>query len=170
MKFTSNFNYDGKIIHEMGPASTHLSTSHYPEDQEVDSFNHWPLVGLTGLVHVDCSVQDCSNSSALAMKLLQSCTKPSMCSLKLYFEIDFLLMSWEMQLQLELCNSIVGSITILGYPQVRWQYAKHTGLPCNLTEIFLEIFGSILHTSVQNIFAKDFLLFKSVLGLFCLYS
>ena len=28
--------------------------------------------------HVDGSVQDCSNSSALAMELLQSCTKPSM--------------------------------------------------------------------------------------------
>ena len=28
--------------------------------------------------HVDGLVQDCSNSSALAMELLQSCTKPSM--------------------------------------------------------------------------------------------
>ena len=28
--------------------------------------------------HIDGSVQDCSNSSALAMELLQSCTKPSM--------------------------------------------------------------------------------------------
>ena len=27
--------------------------------------------------HVDGLVQDCSNSNALAMKLLQSCTKPS---------------------------------------------------------------------------------------------
>ena len=30
------------------------------------------------LGHVDGSVQDCTNSSALAMELLQSCTKPSM--------------------------------------------------------------------------------------------
>ena len=29
------------------------------------------------MVHVDGLVQDCSNSSALAMELLQSCTKPS---------------------------------------------------------------------------------------------
>ena len=30
--------------------------------------------------HVDGLVQDCGNSSALAMELLQSCTKPSMYS------------------------------------------------------------------------------------------
>ena len=29
-------------------------------------------------LHVDGLVQDCSNSSALAMELLQSCSKPSM--------------------------------------------------------------------------------------------
>ena len=80
----------------MGPASTHSSPSHYPEDQEVDSFNHWPLGGLTVMVHVYGSVEDCSNSSANAQELLQSCTKPSICSFQLYFEIDFLLMSWEM--------------------------------------------------------------------------
>ena len=27
--------------------------------------------------HIDCLAQDCSNSSALAMELLQSCAKPS---------------------------------------------------------------------------------------------
>ena len=32
--------------------------------------------------YVDGLVQDCSNSIALAMELLQSCTKPSMCSIK----------------------------------------------------------------------------------------
>ena len=31
------------------------------------------------IVHINSLVQDCSNSSALAMELLQSCTKPSMC-------------------------------------------------------------------------------------------
>ena len=30
---------------------------------------------------IDGLVQDCSNSSVLAMELLQSCTKPSICSL-----------------------------------------------------------------------------------------
>ena len=30
-----------------------------------------------GLHHIDDLVQDCSNSSALAMELLQSCAKPS---------------------------------------------------------------------------------------------
>ena len=32
---------------------------------------------------IDGVVQDCSNSSALAMELLQSCTKPSLCTVKL---------------------------------------------------------------------------------------
>ena len=31
--------------------------------------------------YVDGSVQDCSNSSAYALELLQSCTKPSMCNM-----------------------------------------------------------------------------------------
>ena len=30
--------------------------------------------------HIDGLAQDCSNSSALAMELLQSCTKPSICN------------------------------------------------------------------------------------------
>ena len=34
--------------------------------------------------HIDGSVQDCSNSSALAMELLQSCTKPSIFSRRLW--------------------------------------------------------------------------------------
>ena len=33
---------------------------------------------LQQLVHIDGLMQDCSYSSALAMELLQSCTKPSM--------------------------------------------------------------------------------------------
>ena len=35
----------------------------------------WKYMG-----HLDGLVQDCSNQSALAMELLQSCNKPSMCS------------------------------------------------------------------------------------------
>ena len=31
-------------------------------------------------VYIDSLVQDCSSSSALAMELLQSCAKPSICS------------------------------------------------------------------------------------------
>ena len=31
------------------------------------------------MVHIDGLVKDCSNSSALAMELLQSCTKSNMC-------------------------------------------------------------------------------------------
>ena len=33
--------------------------------------------------HINGLVQDCSNSSALAMELLQSCTKPSICKSEL---------------------------------------------------------------------------------------
>ena len=33
---------------------------------------------LSAHVYIDGLVQDCSNSNALAMELLQSCTKPSM--------------------------------------------------------------------------------------------
>ena len=33
----------------------------------------------TEILHFDGLVQDCSNSSALAIELLQSCTKPSIC-------------------------------------------------------------------------------------------
>ena len=35
------------------------------------------IIKLTDSSHIDGLVQDCSNSSALAMELLQSCTKPS---------------------------------------------------------------------------------------------
>ena len=36
------------------------------------------------LQHIDDLVQDCSNSIANALELLQSCTKPSMCQLGMY--------------------------------------------------------------------------------------
>ena len=39
--------------------------------------------------YFDALVQDCSNSSALAMELLQSCTKPSFCAWMDGFEIIF---------------------------------------------------------------------------------
>ena len=38
--------------------------------------------------YFDGLVQDCSNSSALAMELLQSCTKPSICSFRLTGMVD----------------------------------------------------------------------------------
>ena len=37
----------------------------------------YQLQGVEILDHIDGLVQDCSNSSALAMELLQSSTKPS---------------------------------------------------------------------------------------------
>ena len=47
----------------------------------------WKKKGFWWSLHVDGLVQDCSNSSVLAMELLQSCTKPSM----LYFTLNYLL-------------------------------------------------------------------------------
>ena len=38
-----------------------------------------PMMALFTDAHIDGLVQDCSNSSALAVELLQSCTKPSIC-------------------------------------------------------------------------------------------
>ena len=38
--------------------------------------------------HIDSLLQGCSNSNALAMELLQSCTKPSM--LKLYSQVCYI--------------------------------------------------------------------------------
>ena len=40
----------------------------------------WKNMTLHSADDIDGLVQDCSNSSALAMKLLQSCTKPSVFS------------------------------------------------------------------------------------------
>ena len=42
------------------------------------------------ILNIDGLVQDCSNSSALAMELLQSCTKPSICT-TLQFTLSY---SW----------------------------------------------------------------------------
>ena len=40
-------------------------------------FNNIDETFVCWIGHIDCLVQDCSNSSVLAMELLQSCTKPS---------------------------------------------------------------------------------------------
>ena len=40
---------------------------------------HYGQITAT-VLYIDGLVQDCSNSSALAMELLQSCTKPSICA------------------------------------------------------------------------------------------
>ena len=38
-----------------------------------------PIIYSHCIAYIDGLVQDCSNSSVLAMELLQSCTKPSIC-------------------------------------------------------------------------------------------
>ena len=69
------------------------SVSMYWGTQHILAFFAWGILEcsnnsyspLIGMGYIDCLVQDCSNSSALAMELLQSCTKPSICAKKLYF-------------------------------------------------------------------------------------
>ena len=51
------------------------------------SGQHW-----FGEQHIDDLVQDCSNSSALAMELLQSCTKPSISSIIMISSITVAIM------------------------------------------------------------------------------
>ena len=47
----------------------------YFTDMQVTNFNH-----QAKWVYINGLMQDCSNSSALAMELLQPCTKPSICA------------------------------------------------------------------------------------------
>ena len=49
------------------------------------------LKGLLLKENIDGLAQDCSNSSALAMELLQSCTKPSICVFWLKFHLSLFL-------------------------------------------------------------------------------
>ena len=63
-KWTSEFSYQ-------------ISTA--TEKEETGQFvvfevQHWVMIEHSQ--HIEGLVQDCSNSSALAMELLQSCTKP----------------------------------------------------------------------------------------------
>ena len=44
--------------------------------------------------YIDGLVQDCSNSSALAMELLQSCTKPSISLLEFFAKLGNVVQIW----------------------------------------------------------------------------
>ena len=48
--------------------------------ERITTFKKWLFVlFLECGLHIDGLVQDCNNSSALAMELVQFCTKPSIC-------------------------------------------------------------------------------------------
>ena len=69
-------------------------------------------------VYIDGLVQDCSNSSALTMELLQSCTKTSICT---YTLLDFLcVLVTTCQLTHMLQNYFPGNRHILKLLQYRW--------------------------------------------------
>ena len=55
-------------------------------------------------------MQDCSNSSALAMELLQSCTKPSIYNIYIYFNIQY---SWVIKSEFELTYFLLNWYIIL---------------------------------------------------------
>ena len=67
--------------------------SHKQRQQWVSQ--QWSLVSIRQVTmytawhweYIDGLVQDCSNSSALAMELLQSCTKPSICNQLYHYEL-----------------------------------------------------------------------------------
>ena len=61
--------------------------------------------------HIDGLVQDCSNSSALAMELLQSCTKPSILLFYTEKEVLHILMAW--WYNNELCFDTITTETII---------------------------------------------------------
>ena len=44
----------------------------------------WQSAQILALFDIDGLVQDCSNSIANALELLQSCTKPSICGLSFH--------------------------------------------------------------------------------------
>ena len=56
-------------------ARCHQASSHYELSQGQYKFTNWDSFKKM-FKHINGLVQDCSNSSALAMELLQSCTKP----------------------------------------------------------------------------------------------
>ena len=56
-----------------------ISVDHNAKHHEGNKALYTPMQSQFTNAYIDGLVQDCSNSSALAMELLQFCTKPSIC-------------------------------------------------------------------------------------------
>ena len=48
--------------------------------------DHFLKINSVHSTHIDGLVQNCSNSGAFAMEILQSCTKPKMCHCQMYMQ------------------------------------------------------------------------------------
>ena len=73
----------------------------YAENVSIWWRHHDTFASLSTFPHIDDLVQDCSNSSALAMNLLQTCAKLSIC-----------------------CSKFVSSIYRKNNPNHSWKYSK----------------------------------------------
>ena len=65
--------------HEMPSISIDMKYHQFPLTWNTISFHWHEIPSVSSEIKIDGLVQDCSNSSALAMELLQSCTKPLKC-------------------------------------------------------------------------------------------
>ena len=89
----------------------------------------WTLLSGLGLLcpHIDGLVQDCSNSSALAMEILRCCTKPSISfisvkmvpSTKIFF--SFMSEMWIIITSKSIKNIMQSWVDIVGQIMIEWE-------------------------------------------------
>ena len=78
----NGYKHQCSTIHILGTCKGTLNRINQNQTRQVNG-TATSEVTVVIIRHVDGLVQDCSNSSALAMELLQSCTKPSMSCIQL---------------------------------------------------------------------------------------
>ena len=97
------------------------------KEKEVRKFERvWRVRYFGGLV------QDCSNSSALAMELLQSCTKPSTCSC--YIPLQ---RGWNRGILVSPCPSV--RLSICGRNRVRLYLQQYLLDPFNIIHLIKQL-------------------------------
>ena len=86
------------IVQNLCCSGCELTTGHVWTDEEwpPGSKEHWKETQRSGglfihIVYIEGLVQDCGNSSALAMELLQFCTKSSICNVTAGYSGEFML-------------------------------------------------------------------------------
>ena len=90
--------------------------------------------------HIDGSVQDCINSSALAMELMQSCSKPSICPLSLAKNEDVQISLKQycvvlLSLELHSCRFCVADeVDVLGYGSSTSDTDDHSSINSNSSD------------------------------------
>ena len=102
-----------------------LVIPHVAINQDQHWLRKWLMRCLFWVQYIDGLVQDCSNSSALAMELLQSCTRPSTCII--IFSCDQAAI-WLVQ---SVCVSVRPSVTPLSPCSHHRIIMKFTGVITN---------------------------------------